>query len=90
MIDALVIGASGGIGRAVAAEMTARGGNVTPVAARRRARRDRPGLVARVMGALEGPFQTVFVSVGILAPDGQARKSRSRRSTPRPWRVSSR
>jgi NAD(P)-dependent dehydrogenase (short-subunit alcohol dehydrogenase family) len=73
MIDALVIGASGGIGRAVAAEMTARGGNVTTLS------RTRDGLdvtdpdaVARVMGALEGPFQTVFVSVGILAPDSGA------------------
>ena len=73
MIDALVIGASGGIGRAVAEEMEARGGNVT-----RLSRREN-GLdvtdaesVARVMGGIEGPFQTVFVSVGILAPEGGA------------------
>jgi NAD(P)-dependent dehydrogenase (short-subunit alcohol dehydrogenase family) len=71
MIDALVIGASGGIGRAMVAEMTARGGAVTgPVARNGRARCDRPGLGrSRVLGALEGPFQTVFVSVGILAPE---------------------
>jgi NAD(P)-dependent dehydrogenase (short-subunit alcohol dehydrogenase family) len=73
MIDALVIGASGGIGRAVADEMKARGGNVTTLS-----RKDNgldvtdPASVARVMGALEGPFQTVFISVGILAPDGGA------------------
>lgn len=73
MIDALVIGASGGIGRAVADEMEARGGKVT------RLSRAVDGLdvtdaasVARIMGALEGPFQTVFVSVGILAPAGGA------------------
>ncbi|MCT4684213.1 MAG: SDR family NAD(P)-dependent oxidoreductase [Roseicyclus sp.] len=73
MIDALVIGASGGIGRAVADEMEARGGNVT------RLSRAADGLdvtdaarVARVMGALTGPYQTVFVSVGILAPEGGA------------------
>jgi NAD(P)-dependent dehydrogenase (short-subunit alcohol dehydrogenase family) len=73
MIDALVIGASGGIGRAMAEEMKARGGNVTTLS------RSADGLdvadpasVSRVMGALEGPFQTVFVSVGILAPDGQS------------------
>jgi NAD(P)-dependent dehydrogenase (short-subunit alcohol dehydrogenase family) len=73
MIDALVIGASGGIGRAVVAEMERRGGNVTALS------RSRDGLdvtdpasVERVMGAMEGPFQTVFVSVGILAPEGGA------------------
>jgi NAD(P)-dependent dehydrogenase (short-subunit alcohol dehydrogenase family) len=73
MMDALVIGASGGIGRAVAEEMEARGGGVT------RLSRAVDGLdvtdaasVARVMGALTGPFQTVFVSVGILAPEGGA------------------
>jgi len=71
MIDALVIGASGGIGRAMAQEMIARGGNVTTLS-----RRD-DGLdvtdaasVSRVMDALEGPFQTVFISIGILAPEG--------------------
>jgi NAD(P)-dependent dehydrogenase (short-subunit alcohol dehydrogenase family) len=71
MIDALVIGASGGIGRAMVAEMEKRGGNVTALS------RSQDGLdvtdpaaVERVMGALEGPFQTVFVSVGILAPEG--------------------
>jgi NAD(P)-dependent dehydrogenase (short-subunit alcohol dehydrogenase family) len=71
MIDALVIGASGGIGSAMVAEMTARGGNVTALS------RSGDGLdvadpasVDRVLGALEGPFQTVFVSVGILAPEG--------------------
>ncbi len=73
MIDALVIGASGGIGDAMVAEMTARGGRVTALS------RTKDGLdvtdpasVDRVLGALEGPFQTVFVSVGILAPEGKA------------------
>jgi NAD(P)-dependent dehydrogenase (short-subunit alcohol dehydrogenase family) len=71
MINALVIGASGGIGRAVAEEMKQRGGSVTTLS-----RRDDgldvtdPASVDRVMGALEGPFQTVFISVGILAPEG--------------------
>jgi NAD(P)-dependent dehydrogenase (short-subunit alcohol dehydrogenase family) len=56
----------------MAEEMTARGGDVTTLS------RSADGLdvtdpasVARVMGALEGPFQTVFVSVGILAPEGR-------------------
>ncbi|MEO1779462.1 MAG: SDR family NAD(P)-dependent oxidoreductase [Pseudomonadota bacterium] len=71
MIDALVIGASGGIGAAVAEAMATRGGRVTRVS------RSEDGLdvtdaasVDRVMCALKGPFQTVFVSVGVLAPDG--------------------
>ena len=73
MIDALVIGASGGIGQAVVAEMRARGGNVTTLS-RREDGLDvtDPASVKRVMGALEGPFQTVFVAVGILAPEGGA------------------
>jgi NAD(P)-dependent dehydrogenase (short-subunit alcohol dehydrogenase family) len=71
MIDALVIGASGGIGRAVAEEMKSRGGNVTTLS-RREDGLDvtDPAAVAHIMGALEGPFQTVFISVGILAPPG--------------------
>lgn len=73
MIDALVIGASGGIGRAVAGEMKARGGNVTTLSrAEDGLDVTDPDAVRRVMGALEGPFQTVFVSVGILAPEGAA------------------
>jgi NAD(P)-dependent dehydrogenase (short-subunit alcohol dehydrogenase family) len=71
MIDALVIGASGGIGQAMVAEMRARGGRVTALS------RSADGLdvtdqasVDRVLGGLEGPFQTVFVATGILAPQG--------------------
>ena len=73
MVHALVIGASGGIGRAVADEMKSRGGHVS-----RLSRREDgldvtdPASVARLMGALEGPFQTVFISVGLLAPEGAA------------------
>jgi NAD(P)-dependent dehydrogenase (short-subunit alcohol dehydrogenase family) len=64
------------------AEMTARGGNVTACVARGDGLDvTDPASVDRVLGALEGPFQTVFVSVGILAPETMARKSRSLRST---------
>lgn len=53
------------------AEMGARGGRVTALS-----RADSgldvtdPTSVDRVMGALDGPFHTVFVSIGILAPKG--------------------
>lgn len=73
MINALVIGASGGIGQAIVAEMRARGGQVTALS------RSVDGLdvtdadgVDRTLGALTDPFQTVFVATGILAPDGTA------------------
>jgi NAD(P)-dependent dehydrogenase (short-subunit alcohol dehydrogenase family) len=68
---ALVIGASGGIGAAMAAALAARGDQVTGLS-----RRD-DGLdvtdeasIARVMGVLEGPFQTVVVATGALVIDG--------------------
>ena len=71
MINALVIGASGGIGQAVASEMRARGGNVTALS------RSADGLditnakvVDDILGALPGPFHTVFVATGILSASG--------------------
>ena len=70
---ALIIGASGGIGRAVADALDARGVAVT------RLSRAVDGLdvtdeasVARLMAPLEGPFDLVFVAVGVLALPGQA------------------
>ncbi|GAA5077075.1 SDR family oxidoreductase [Roseibacterium beibuensis] len=51
--------------------MRARGGNVTALSrAEDGLDVTDPASVERVMGGLEGPFQTVFVSVGILAPEG--------------------
>jgi NAD(P)-dependent dehydrogenase (short-subunit alcohol dehydrogenase family) len=71
--NALVIGASGGIGAALAAALAARGATVTTLS------RKADGLdvtdagsVARVMGALEGPFDAVILATGILAPEGGA------------------
>ena len=67
----LVIGASGGIGGAVASASEARGAEVT-----RLSRRDSlldvtdQERVDAVLGALEGPFDLIFVATGILAPDG--------------------
>lgn len=71
MKHALVIGASGGIGRAVAEELTRRGVAVTTLS-----RRDDglditdPASVAEVMGRQDGPFDLIFVATGILAPNG--------------------
>lgn len=69
---ALVIGASGGIGGALAAELAARGQMVTRVS-----RRDQgiditdQNSVDRALGALDPPFTTVVVATGILAAEGQ-------------------
>ena len=73
MQRALIIGASGGIGQALSAALAARlgSGNVTGLSRRG------DGLdvtdeasVAHHLGALAGPFDTVLVATGILAPDG--------------------
>ncbi|MEJ6390531.1 SDR family NAD(P)-dependent oxidoreductase [Gymnodinialimonas ulvae] len=71
MINALVIGASGGIGQAMVAEMRARGGNVTGLS-RRADGFDVTNVdaVDDILGALPGPFHTVFVATGILAASG--------------------
>jgi NAD(P)-dependent dehydrogenase (short-subunit alcohol dehydrogenase family) len=71
--NALVIGASGGLGAAFVSELAARGAAVTGLS------RGADGLdvtdpeaVARVMRALDGPFDAVIVATGILAPEGAA------------------
>ena len=68
---ALVIGASGGIGRALVEALEARGQDVTALS------RQQDGLdvtdqasVDRILGALEGPFATILMTSGILAPSG--------------------
>ena len=71
MEQALVIGASGGIGSAIADRLTARGAAVTTLSRRR------DGLdvtdqasVARHVGALSGPFDLIFIATGALMIDG--------------------
>lgn len=68
---ALVVGASGGIGGALARALAERG-EVLGLS------RSRDGLdvtkeesVARVLGALSGPFDRVLVATGALAPEGR-------------------
>ncbi|SMH50220.1 SDR family NAD(P)-dependent oxidoreductase [Maritimibacter sp. HL-12] len=69
--NALVIGASGGIGSALASVLESRGARVT-----RLSRRDDgleltdPASVERLLGALDGPFETVLVATGALEPGG--------------------
>lgn len=69
---ALVIGASGGIGAALADELEGRGTRVTRLS-RRADGLDvtDPFEVDRVLGGVEGPFDLILVAVGILAPAGE-------------------
>ncbi|TMV11472.1 SDR family NAD(P)-dependent oxidoreductase [Arenibacterium halophilum] len=74
---ALVIGASGGIGAALAAALDARGDAVTALS------RSGDGFditdphsVSTHMAALEGPFDTILIASGILSPkDSRPEKS---------------
>jgi NAD(P)-dependent dehydrogenase (short-subunit alcohol dehydrogenase family) len=73
MERALVIGDTGGIGAALAEALRARGAEVTGLS------RSRDGLdlrdpqnIERVMAGVEGPFATVLLATGILAPPGGA------------------
>jgi NAD(P)-dependent dehydrogenase (short-subunit alcohol dehydrogenase family) len=71
MEKALIVGASGGIGKAVAQELAERGVVVTGLS-RREDGLDvtDPASVAQIMSGLVGPFDFVFVAVGVLAPEG--------------------
>ncbi len=67
MQQALVIGASGGIGAALVAELTAQGQQVTGLS------RSQNGLdvtdeasIAKALSGLEGPFHTIIVATGAL------------------------
>jgi NAD(P)-dependent dehydrogenase (short-subunit alcohol dehydrogenase family) len=71
MENALIIGSSGGIGSALTDTLTTRGVAVTGLS------RSRDGLdvtdeasVEQALGALEGPFDLIFVATGALEIDG--------------------
>ena len=70
MKKALIIGASGGIGRALTEHFEAQGVQVTGLSrsADGLDLRDEPS-VARVLGALEGTFDTIIVATGALNID---------------------
>lgn len=69
---ALVIGASGGIGAALVAALRQQGAEVTTLS-----RRDDgfdltdPDSIAAALLGLDGPFDTVLVATGLLAPQGR-------------------
>ncbi len=72
MENALIIGASGGIGAALAARLT------DTHSVTRLSRADNgldvtdPASVDELIGALDSAFSLVFIATGILAPDGHA------------------
>ena len=72
MENALVLGATGGIGRAVVAELDRRGVAVTGLSRKDGLDVTDPAAVEEVLGALDGPFDLIFVAIGILAPEGGA------------------
>ncbi|WP_371037366.1 MULTISPECIES: SDR family NAD(P)-dependent oxidoreductase [unclassified Rhodosalinus] len=82
--NALVIGASGGIGAAVAAELDRRGANVTSLS------RSADGFdvtdeasVEAGLSRLEGPFDLIFVATGALELDGHGPEKSLRHLEPR-------
>jgi NAD(P)-dependent dehydrogenase (short-subunit alcohol dehydrogenase family) len=68
MQRALVVGATGGIGAAVVAALTASGVAVIELSRRDGLDVTDEGSVSRLLWALEGPFDLVFVATGALAP----------------------
>lgn len=71
MKRALIIGASGGIGGAVASSLARRGLDVTGLSRRHDGFdvTDQPAVDAALRD-LEGPFELILVATGILAPEG--------------------
>ncbi|SUZ32145.1 C-factor [Roseibaca ekhonensis] len=83
MQQALVIGASGGIGRALCAELVRRDWQVTGLS------RSKDGLdvtdaatVNNQMGALEGPFQRIIIATGALEIDKHSPEKALKHITP--------
>ena len=68
---ALVIGATGGIGAAIALEFKGRGAQVTRLSKSENGLDlTRQDTVDDILGRLEGPFDTIVIASGILAPKG--------------------
>ncbi|MEO9864813.1 MAG: SDR family NAD(P)-dependent oxidoreductase [Yoonia sp.] len=67
MENALIIGASGGIGRAVAAELAGRGVAVTGLSRADGLDVTRPETVDDVLGQITDQFDLIFTAIGILS-----------------------
>ena len=75
MENALIIGATGGIGSAVSKELARRGFNVTGVSRKDGLDVTDPVSVEHVMREIEGPFGLIFIGIGTLAAGGSPEKS---------------
>lgn len=75
MKRALILGATGGIGSAVKTELKSRGFDTTGVSRADGLDVTDASAVERVMAALDGPFDIVFVAIGTLAAGGAPEKS---------------
>jgi len=75
MKNALIIGATGGIGAAVHAELVRRGITVTGLARRDGLDVTNPASVEHVLGGLTGSFDLIFIAIGTLAAGGAPEKS---------------
>jgi NAD(P)-dependent dehydrogenase (short-subunit alcohol dehydrogenase family) len=76
MERALIIGVSGGIGSAVQQTLAMRDVDVTGIGRSNGLDVTDPAAVAKVMGALVGPFDLIFIAIGVLAPqNGTPEKS---------------
>lgn len=88
MKNALVIGASGGIGQAMSHELTARGYAVTGLS-----RRDHDlditdeASIERALSPLDAPVSLIFVATGALTPSGQPPEKAIREITPEALRA---
>ncbi len=68
MENALVLGATGGIGSAISDHLTAQGIVVTGLSRKDGLDVTDPERLDAAMGALKGPYDLIFVTSGILAP----------------------
>lgn len=68
--NALILGATGGIGAAVHAHLSADGWAVTARSRKDGLDYDRPDSVTQTLASVEGPFDLVFIATGALVIDG--------------------